>query len=241
MPETYCEQAIVLRRQAFRGYDSRISVYTRGRGKIDLLVRGAKRPSSKLAAHLEPITLVDLMVISGRMAYVGGSRSLDCFPNIKDDYEKLVVIGEVFNHLNRVLREQVSDEKIFDIVATFLNLLEQQSADSLWYNWLGEVCMYKVLDSLGYGLNLENCGKCHNKFLKGEMVQFSFNDHLLLCANCVLTLPVKNLHSLKNLDFLRTVLFQPLSATLVSAKRVDLETTTTFLHLRTKILISEIT
>lgn len=240
MPETYCERAIVLRRQAYRGYDSRISVYTRERGKIDLLVRGALRPNSKLASHLEPFNLVDIMVISGRMAYVGGSVSRDCFPNIKNNFDKLQAAGQAFYYLNRLLKEQVADEKIFDIMASFLGLLNNQVADPVWYNWLSELFMYKVIDILGYGLNIEVCRGCQKQFNDAEVV-FSFSDHSLFCKNCSESLGQGQKFKFSNLSFLASLVRQPLSAALLPSKRLDLEGTTEFLNLRTKILIEEIT
>lgn len=240
MPETYCERAIVLRRRAYRGYDSRISVYARERGKIDLLVRGALRSNSKLASHLEPLTLVDIMVISGRVAYVGGSVSRDCFPNIKNDYDKLQAAGQAFFYLNRLLKEQVVDEKIFDVMASFLSLLNNQVADPIWYNWLGELFMYKVIDILGYGLNIEVCRRCQKSFSNEEVI-FLFIDHSLFCKNCAQELPSNQIYKFNKLSFLRSLVNQPLSAAVSASKRLDLEGATEFLNLRTKILIEEIT
>ena len=240
MPETYCERAIVLRRQAYRGYDSRISVYTRERGKIDLLVRGALRPNSKLASHLEPLTLVDIMVISGRIAYVGGSVTRDCFPNIKNDFDKLQAAGQAFYYLNRLLKEQVADEKIFDVMASFLSLLNNQVADPIWYNWLSELFMYKVIDILGYGLNIEVCRKCQKPF-NDQVVIFSFIDHSLFCKDCSASLKQDQIFTFTKLPFLASLIGQPLSAALLPTKRLDLEGATEFLNLRTKILIQEIT
>jgi DNA repair protein RecO (recombination protein O) len=240
MPETYCERAIVLRRRVYRGYDSRVSVYTRERGKIDLLVRGALRPTSKLASHLEPLTLVDIMVISGRIAYVGGSVSRDCFPNIKNDYDKLQAAGQAFHHLNRLLKEQAVDEKIFDVMASFLSLLNSQSADPVWYNWLSELFIYKIIDILGYGLNIELCRRCQKPFTNEEVI-FSFMDHSLFCKNCASDLNSDQVYIFSKLPFLRSLVNQPLSAAVAISKRLDLEGATEFLNLRTKILIEEIT
>lgn len=240
MPETYCERAIVLRRRTYRGYDSRISVYTRERGKIDLLVRSALRPGSKLVSHVEPLSLVDIMVISGRIAYVGGSVSRDCFPNIKNDYDKLVAAGQAFHSINRLLHEQVVDERIFDGMASFLSLLNRQTADPVWYDCLAQLFIYKVIDILGYGLNVEVCRSCQKIFTDEEVI-FSFADHSLFCRNCAESLPSDQVYRFRKLPFLRTLVSQPLSAAVSATKRLDLEEATEFLNLRTKILIEEIT
>ena len=241
MPETYCERAIVLNRRSFRGYDYRVSFYTRERGKIDLLVKGALRPNSRLASHVEPLTLLDLMVISGRAAYVGGAVSRDCYPHIKSDFVKIVAAGGVFHRLSKLLKEHVSDEQLFDLSTSFLGLLDRQSADPLWYNWLAELFMYKVFEHLGYGLNIEYCRECGVALEKEQEVIFSFADHSLFCTTCAKDFLISKKYSFKKLDFIKLFISEPLSATVVSNSRLDLEASLQFLSLRNNLLMEEIT
>ncbi len=153
MPETYATPAIVLNRRAYRGYDQRVSLYTLEKGKVELLVKGALRPASRLAAHLEPLNRLDVMVVVGKIAFVGGAASRDCYPNLKGDYDKLEAAGAAVGRLNRLLKEQVVDEPIFYLLKDFLSLLDKHSAEVLWYQWLANMFLYKLLEHLGYGIN----------------------------------------------------------------------------------------
>jgi DNA repair protein RecO (recombination protein O) len=241
MPETYCERAIVLNRRPYRGYDYRVSFYTRERGKIDLLVKGAMRPNSRLASHVEPFTLLDLMVISGRIAYLGGAVSRDCYPNLKSDFDKITAAGKAFQRLNRLLKENVSDEKIFDLAAAFLGLLDRQTAEPVWYNWLSELFIYKIFEHLGYGLNISHCRTCRKDLLEEKEVIFSYADHSLLCQMCGASLANTVSYRLSKLKFLKKFINEPLSATVISNSRIDLEDSRQFLELRNNLLMEEIT
>lgn len=160
MPQTYTEQAVVLQRRPFRSYDYRVSLYTKEHGKIDAIARGALRPQSRLAAHLEPLTLVDVMVITGQVLYVGGAVSRNCFSHCKADFEKIMTSGQAVGQVNRWLKEHISDEQIFVLTTDFLDILNHRTAQLEWYQWLGQVYLFKILDTLGYRLNVTHCQNC---------------------------------------------------------------------------------
>ncbi len=153
MPQTYSTQAIVLNRRPYQEADSRISLYTLEHGKLDLLVRGARKLSSKLAGHVEPLNLLEVMVVSGRQAYAGGTLSRNCYVRIKADFDKLEAAGYALNRFNRLVKEGVSDETLFYLLSDFLALLDHVVAEPQWYRWLAQVFMCKVIHHLGFGFN----------------------------------------------------------------------------------------
>lgn len=183
MPETYCEPAVVLNRRPFRGYDYIVSLYTQGRGKIEAVVRGALRSQSRLAAHLEPLTLVDIMVVTGRLSSVGGAVSRNCYPYCKADFDKVIFASHALGIVNRWLREHISDERIFNLITDFLTILNQRTADKDWYEWLSQVFLYKVLDYLGYRLELDTCQKCEQTIT--GLATFDLRHQGLVCELCM--------------------------------------------------------
>ena len=182
MPETYAEQAIILNRRPFRGYDYSVSAYTRGRGKVQLVAKGALRPQSKLASHLEPLTLVEMMIISGRVATVGGVVSRDCYVHCKEDLDKMLLASRATSRASSWLREHEADEQIFFLFHDFLHLLNQRRSETSWYQLMGNIFLYKILTHLGYGLDTDVCQHC-GKNIVGTAV-FSLHDHGLLCLDC---------------------------------------------------------
>jgi DNA repair protein RecO (recombination protein O) len=63
---TYHARGIVLRRETWRDAARLYTVYTREAGKLLAIGRGTRKALSKLGAHLEPYTLVDLHLARGR-------------------------------------------------------------------------------------------------------------------------------------------------------------------------------
>ena len=57
MDETYNFEAIVLNRYAFRESDSRVILYSREKGKLELVARGTKKIKSKIS-YIELLNLL---------------------------------------------------------------------------------------------------------------------------------------------------------------------------------------
>lgn len=240
MPQTYTTRAIVLRRRPYRGYDERVSLYTAEKGKVDLLVKGALRPSSRLAAHVEPLTLLDLMVISGRQDYVGGAASRDCYARLKEDYDKIESAGAAISRLNRVLKENVADEAIFSLTENFLSLLNTNSSEKGWYAYLAEVFLHKVFDRLGYGLNMEQCRRC-DQDLHSAAAVFSIDEQSFLCHGCAAGILPARRFDFTELGPLRELNVLSLPALAAgSLKRGSLEAIRNFLSFRNSLIMEEL-
>ena len=121
MNQTYPARAIILDRQAYREFDSRISVYSLRHGRLDLTVRGTKRPRSKLAGHIEPISEVDLMVVKGKQYdYAGSSKMVNAFTTLKGDYDVLIHGGAAMRVLKYLIRSGEADDRIYYLLKNLI-------------------------------------------------------------------------------------------------------------------------
>ncbi|MCX6792794.1 MAG: DNA repair protein RecO [Candidatus Falkowbacteria bacterium] len=152
MPQTISTPAICLACRPWKEQDLMVDVYTLEQGKVRLLVRGGRRLASKLAAHLEPLTLLELMVISGKgMSSAAAASSRNCYPSLKGDYDKIAAAGFAIYHFNRLTEEGVKDEKIFHLLSDFFALLNEAKAEAEWYHWFAKIFLMLALERLGYG------------------------------------------------------------------------------------------
>ncbi len=183
MEETYTTKAIVLNRQPFRESDSRAVVYTCDRGKLELVVRGARKLESKLAGHLEPLNLSKIMVVRGRnFDYIGGAVNVDCYINIKNDLEKLSCAGKAVGLVNKIVKENEKDGGVFSLLREFLesaNVECRMLNFELFYNFF----VLKLLSELGYKPELYNCVVCQKKLKPGSNL-FDLLKGGVVCANC---------------------------------------------------------
>ncbi len=166
MEETYHTKAIILKRTAFREADSRTTVYSADKGKLELVVRGARKITSKLAAHLEPISLSRLMVVRGKQFdYIGGATAENCYFNIKNDLKKLELAGRALGLFHKLVKERdgAEAEALFNLLRQYLAILENEAGAEKKYSFFYYCFVLKLLAGLGYKPELEICLACKNK------------------------------------------------------------------------------
>jgi DNA repair protein RecO (recombination protein O) len=183
MEPTYLTKTIALARRPFRENDIMVTVYSADKGKLDLVGRGAKKISSKLAAHLEPITLANIMVVYGRrFDYVGAAASLESFPRLKNNFEKIAVAGRVINIFDKIIKPGQTDYQVFRLLLEFLRFLdevkERKSYDLFYYFFL-----LKFLAVLGHKPELFYCVTCRRR-VKMVNHYFSLTKGGLVCLSC---------------------------------------------------------
>ena len=83
---TYRCEGLTLRKAAIGEADLVVTVFTGDRGKVRAVAKGARRSSSKLVGHLEPLTLARLSLARGReLDIVTQAQVSDGFPTLKED------------------------------------------------------------------------------------------------------------------------------------------------------------
>lgn len=92
IPRVTHTEAIVLRHRHLGDADRIVTLLTPTRGKLDAVARGALRPRSKLAGHLEPMTRVDVLLAHGRsLDIITQAQMLEGFPELRTDLDRLSV------------------------------------------------------------------------------------------------------------------------------------------------------
>lgn len=181
MEETYNLTAIILNRRPFAEDDGRVVVYSRERGKLDLVARGVKKIKSKLAGHLEPLSLTDIMAVCGRQYdYAGAAVSENCFFNIKNDLAKLAAAGQAVKIFDKLIKPGVADEAIFDLLKDYLEVLNFKKSGFDVLNWF---FIFKLLVALGFKPELYNCVNCGGKITPVGM-KFDLARGGLICGKC---------------------------------------------------------
>ncbi len=163
MEVTQKTKAIILKREAFNESNSRVFVYTQDFGKLDLVARGTQKISSKLAGHIEPLNLCEIMIIKGKQYdYLGSAVSENVFINIKNDYEKCIISGEVAQAVDQVIKGREKDEQIFLMLHRFLEVLNNCGDNILEcrLQTIQSAFILKLISMLGYQPDLDNFKAC---------------------------------------------------------------------------------
>ncbi|HZJ41914.1 MAG TPA: DNA repair protein RecO [Patescibacteria group bacterium] len=188
MKENRITLAIVLKRQDYREHDSLVVFYTKEYGKQVLIARGTKKQTSKLAGHIEPLNLVNLMIIPGKgRSYVGGITSKQSFLDLKEDLNNMhwAFLG-ISWLLKLIPAEGEADQRLFLLLNNYLSTLNQASSGD-FKKEQGElvfaVFSFRMLAIIGYAPQTKTCLNCH-KELKPEFNYFDFQNGGILCRAC---------------------------------------------------------
>ncbi len=186
--------AIIVSRRDFKENDVLVNLYTQNHGKQVTIARGAKKFKAKLSSHIEPLTLVESLIIPTKaISYLASSKTKESFYQIKNSYNKLQTAGRALNIFNHSIKENEADQKLFNYLLIWLRKLEESKEEDIEYLFL--LWMIRFLDILGYLPNFKNCQSCQKKLLSGKQF-FNFNTGSLLCSNCQSKYENKDLYQL---------------------------------------------
>src|SRR6185312_9404470 len=94
MSRVYSVQAVVLRRRNLAETDKIVTLFTRERGKLSAVAKGARRPQSRIAGATEPPTFVRaFMAVGQNLDLVTQCEVKEAFPQLRSDLSKLTYCG----------------------------------------------------------------------------------------------------------------------------------------------------
>ena len=156
-----------------------IVLFTRDEGVIRAIVRGARKPMSKLSAVTEPYTRASFQLYRGRsMDRVIQVSLKTTHPGLAADYAKMVYAGFLCEIVSEVVPEREKNQGLFDFFSRVLRNLEER--DDPWpvaaWGTLG------VLARAGFAPSFDECAGCGVP-VSGDAL-FSAEDGGLLCMKC---------------------------------------------------------
>lgn len=144
----YTLSALILARASIREDDLLVTVYSRERGKLRLVARGAKKILSKLAGHLEPVTLSCLNVIAGKnFDQLIGAVAMDYYAGVRGDFNKIQLAADFLALLDELNLEHHPDERIFNLSLKYLDFLNHNHYNAAMADLAAK---FKLLALLGY-------------------------------------------------------------------------------------------
>ena len=100
----YNTDAVVLRARLLGEADRLLTLFTPGLGKLQATVRGARKPTSKLGGHLDPLTCSSVTLAKGRgLDTITGADTKEPFINVKNDLSRLsaaIYLAELIDAFN---------------------------------------------------------------------------------------------------------------------------------------------
>jgi DNA repair protein RecO (recombination protein O) len=160
-------------------HDRVILLLTREEGLVHAVVKGARKPMSKLSAVTQPYTRALFQLYRGRnMDRVTQVALRTSHPGIMLDYKKLVYAGFLSELVSQIVPERERNDAIFDFLGRVLSALEEK--EDLWpvaqWGALG------ILARAGFGPSFGRCAVCGAE-MQGPPY-FSAEDGGVVCPKC---------------------------------------------------------
>ena len=185
-PRSFRVEAVVLRHADWGEADRILTLYTRERGKVRAIAKGARRIRSRKAGHLEPFTRVTLQLAKGRdLLIVTQADTVDAYLPLGENLVKTGYASYAVELLDRFTYEDETENyAIFSLLTDILGRIATEPDP-----WLA-IRYYEVrlLDSLGFRPHLFECANCGKEIRPVDQF-FSPAAGGVLCPTCGAGLP----------------------------------------------------
>jgi DNA repair protein RecO (recombination protein O) len=183
--------SLILSKCDINEVDRIYSFYTLEEGKIQAVGRGVRRPNAKLAGNLEPLTQTEIYVSKRKgMGNITGAIAVNNFLAVKGDFSATSRVFWALAHFDKLITQQEKDACVFELLLEYLEAMEQLSVEQKAEYKFDVVTLgflFKLAESLGYKIRVENCANCGRKIIAGDTNFFSAERGGALCAECAKT------------------------------------------------------
>ncbi len=148
-------EAVVLKHTEYGEADRMLSLYTRERGKIRALVKGARKVRSRKAGHVEPFTRVSLQLAIGRNWYiVTQAEALNSHASLRENLESIGYAAYVSELLDKFTYDEGHEHNsLYPLLVQTLERLDQDIDPQIIVRYY-EI---QMLDLLGFRPELQTC------------------------------------------------------------------------------------
>lgn len=173
---TYQSSGIILKTMDLREKDKLVIIYTSDFGKIQAKAIGAKKISSKMAGHLEPITESSLAFAKGKkIDTIINATTINNFCEIKKKLEFQAVAYYILELADEFTEFSNPDEKIYNLLKNTLERINLITQNLSSLKILLRFFEIKFLKHLGFQPELNCCAVCQKKirpqknYLSGQL------------------------------------------------------------------------
>lgn len=170
---------LIIKKQDIGETDRIVTIFSPDLGKKRVIVKAVRRPTSKLAGHLDTFMVSQLMLTDSEdLPRITSAVLAEPFNGIRDSLIQTNRAFKVSRIVERALLEDVSQRAIFQITLDALaRLNNERSWEATWLFFLSELAT-----ELGLGPSNFVCQNCGNKVIGGGIWQFE--ERRFTCRNC---------------------------------------------------------
>jgi DNA repair protein RecO (recombination protein O) len=177
-------EAVVLRSIRYSEADRILHLYSKSRGRIGAIAKGARKPKSRFGGRLEPFFRLDLVLHEGRgeLLTVTNVSTVDGYPRLRSSGPALSAGARACDAVLRLLDSAEPNLPAYNLLCRYLQLLDEPEREPRGAGL--EVALsfrLKLALVAGFAPELASCARC------GEAEQFAgFSGAAggVVCSSC---------------------------------------------------------
>jgi DNA repair protein RecO (recombination protein O) len=176
----YRIEGVVIRRSDVGETDRILTLYTPDRGKVRVVAKGARRPGSRLAGHVELLSHSTFLIARGRnLDIVTQAQTMAAFSALRQDLERVGWGCYLAELLDRMAPEQAENCPAFQLLVEALEHLDQGRDPEM----VARSFELHLLGYMGYRPQVFRCVSCEAELEPRPQV-FSATLGGALCPRC---------------------------------------------------------
>lgn len=159
----YVTKAIVLDKKEVGELDSRVILFTENFGKVIARAKSSRKITSKLSAHLQPLTRIDVRLMFSNSIQIVDALKIDSLLPTACSKEQAAEMLEAAQLVAETVSDQHPDEELWQLLSR------------------GEFTGRKILIALGFNPEHAKCEVCG----RGQPEKFIIRDARYICSRCL--------------------------------------------------------
>jgi DNA repair protein RecO (recombination protein O) len=164
--KTYTSHAIIMRTQEFAESDLLVTFFTRDKGRLKGIAKGARKSRKRFVNCLDVFCLAELeysMKREGSLYFLNSGRLINAYPGIRSDFTILSRASYMVELTEILFPWGVADRKMFELLIGSLDALAEMEKGDI----IPLIFEIKAMTLGGYAINFNRCTICGRPY-KGE-------------------------------------------------------------------------
>ncbi len=129
MTRSYKLQAIILKRINFSEADRLVTIFSRHHGRLKLIAKGIRKPSSRKKGHLELFTQAKLQVAKTKsIDIITEAETINNFSNLRNNLNRVRIAYLLAELVDKLTAEEQEQEEVYQLLLDSLTTLNSKSA-----------------------------------------------------------------------------------------------------------------
>ncbi|MBS1250353.1 MAG: DNA repair protein RecO [Chloroflexi bacterium] len=173
-------EGVVLRRKNFGETDRLLTLFTRKLGRVTVIAKAVRKPTSRKTGHVEPFMRSMLLIAKGRNLHIlTQAETIDAYTPLRENLEGIGYGAYVVELMDAFTYEEGANLTLYKLLITTLERLSRGDIPQvalLYYE-------LRLLEEVGFHPEFFNCVEC-GKEIKEEHQYFSGKVGGVVCPTC---------------------------------------------------------